>query len=223
MRAVARAGLAARGVIYILIGWVAILVAAGHSSRQPDQEGALRLLAGTPYGLVSLLVLGVGFACYALWLVSQAAFGVTGQGDGAGQRLGAAGRAVVYAFLAYLTFKVITGAGGNAIIGVVLIAQGLRARFMRNLMSAQMSARTRKAVVWLGRIGVTSRGAVFTIAGALVIDAAVTSSPRKSGGLDKALLTLRQQPYGEVLLLIAAVGLVVFGLYGLAEARWRKV
>jgi hypothetical protein len=50
----ARAGLTARGVIYILIGWVAVLVALGQSSQEADQRGALELLAGKPYGLVSL-------------------------------------------------------------------------------------------------------------------------------------------------------------------------
>ena len=45
-RLLARAGLTARGIIYILIGWFAILVAIGHRSHEADQEGALQLLAG---------------------------------------------------------------------------------------------------------------------------------------------------------------------------------
>ena len=56
-----------------------------------------------------------------------------------------------------------------------------------------------------------------------MIDAAVTHSPAKSGGIDKALLTLRDRPFGPLLLLAAALGLVVFGIYGLCEARWRRV
>ena len=48
------------GVLYILIGWVAILVALGQTSRQADQQGALQLLAGKPYGLVSLWLLASG-------------------------------------------------------------------------------------------------------------------------------------------------------------------
>ena len=39
----------------------------------------------------------------------------------------------------------------------------------------------------------------------------------------KALLTLRAQPFGEFLMLLAALGLLIFGVYGLCEARWRKV
>jgi len=68
----ARAGLTARGIIYILIGWVAVLIAIGHGSHEADQQGALQLLAGTPYGTVSLWLLGIGFAAYALWRLSEA-------------------------------------------------------------------------------------------------------------------------------------------------------
>lgn len=61
----------ARSVIYLLIGWVAVLVALGHSSREADQQGALQLLAGKPYGLVSLWQLGIGFVGYALWRLRE--------------------------------------------------------------------------------------------------------------------------------------------------------
>src|ERR1019366_7671458 len=105
----ARAGLTARGVIYILIGWVALLVALGHSSHEADQQGALQLLAGKPYGLVSLWLLAIGFAAYALWRLSEAAFGVTGEGNGAGPRLKSLARGLAYAGFAYLTFQVISG------------------------------------------------------------------------------------------------------------------
>jgi sulfite exporter TauE/SafE len=57
----------------------------------------------------------------------------------------------------------------------------------------------------------------------LVVEAAVAYKPAKAGGIDKALLTLRNQPFGEFLLILAALGLIIFGIYGLCEARWRKV
>src|ERR1700742_2268071 len=97
---VARVGLTARGFIYILVGWVAVLVALGHSSREADQEGALQLLAGTSYGLISLWLLGIGFAAYALWRLSEAAFGVTGE-RGASPRVKSLARAVIYAGVRY--------------------------------------------------------------------------------------------------------------------------
>jgi hypothetical protein len=248
----ARAGLTARGVIYILIGWVAILVALGRSSNQADQQGALQLLAGKPYGLISLWLLGLGFACYAVWRLSEAAFGVVGEGNGAGPRLKSLGRALVYASFAYLTFKVILGtqsnqagqqedatatvmrhSGGRLVVGVVgviiviaglvLVVEGIRHKFMKFLQTAQMSRRTRRVVERLGMVGTVARGLVFALAGVLVVDAAVTYQPSKAGGLDKALLTLRNQPFGEFLLILAALGLITFGIYGLCEARWRRV
>ena len=252
VRALARAGLVARGIIYVLIGWVAILVAVGQSSQEADQEGALQLLAGKPYGTVSLWLLGIGFVGYALWRLSEAAFGVTGEGNGAGARLKSLLRGLVYAGLAYLTFQVISGAhsseaakqqdvtasvmhhaGGRWLVGIVglivviagvaLIAQGIRRRFMRYLETSQMNPRVRRIVEWLGVIGTVARGVVSALVGVLVIDAAVTYSPSKAGGVDKALLTLRDQPFGEFLLLLVAVGLIIFGIYGLCEARWRRV
>ena len=161
-------------------------------------------------------------------------------------------RAIVYAFLSVLTFKVIAGSASNetkkqqdltatvmhhtggqwlvgivglaiAIVGLTLVAEGIRRKFMKYLRTGEMSPRTRKIVEKLGMVGTTARGVVFAIVGALIVDAAVTFNPKKSGGLDKALLTLRHQPFGEFLLLIVALGVLIFGIYGLCEARWRRV
>ena len=247
----ARAGLTARGVIYILVGWVAVLVALGHSSHEADQQGALHLLAGKSYGLVSLWLLAVGFAAYALWRLSEAAFGVPGE-PGAAPRLKSLARAVIYAGLSYLTFTVISGhdrsqAGrqqdltatamqhpaGRVLVGVVglvvvacglaLIVEGARKKFMKHLQTARMSARTHRVVRLLGMTGTIARGLVFALAGVLVIDAAITYQASESGGIDKALLTLRDLPLGEFLVMLAALGLIIFGIYGLCEARWRRL
>jgi hypothetical protein len=248
----ARAGLTARGIIYILIGWVAVLVALGHGRHEADQQGALQLVAGKPYGTVSLWLLGIGFAAYALWRLSEAAYGVAGEGNGAGPRLKSLARAVIYAGFAYLTFQILAGRQGSqarqqqdvtarvmqhpggrllvgiigliiVVVGLVLISEGLRRKFMRHLRSSEMSQRTRRVVRKLGRIGTVARGVVVALVGVLVVDAAVSHSPAKSGGIDKALLTLRDEPFGAVLLGLAALGLIVFGVYGLCEARWRRV
>ena len=94
---------------------------------------------------------------------------------------------------------------------------------MKNLQTGRMSAKVRRVVELLGVTGTIARGLVFALVGVLVIDAAVTHKASESGGIDKALLTLRDQPFGEFLMLLAALGLLIFGVYGLCEARWRKV
>ena len=248
----ARAGLTARGVIYILVGVVAMLVALGHSSREADQQGALQMLAGQSYGRLSLWLLAIGFAGYALWRLSEAAFGVSGEPPGAAPRLKSLARAVIYAALSYLTFTVISGTdrsqagrqqdvtatamqhtAGRTLVGVVgvaiiacgimLVVEGIRQKFMKQLRTSRMSSRTRRVVRLLGVIGTIARGLVFALVGVGVIDAAVTHRASESRGIDKALLTLRDQPLGELLMMLAAVGLIAFGIYGLCEARWRKV
>ena len=248
----ARAGLAARGIIYILIGWVAVLVALGHGSHEADQQGALQLLAGKPYGSVSLWLLGIGFAAYALWRLSEAAYGVASEGKRTGPRLRSLAQAVIYAGLAYLTFQVISGTQGSqsgqqqdvtakamqhpggrwlvgtagliiVIIGLILTMEGIHRKFMKYLRTSQMSPRMRRIVRLLGVIGTVARGVVVALVGIVVIDAAVSHNPATSGGIDKALLTVRNQPAGPVLLVLVALGLVIFGLYGLCEARWRRV
>ena len=94
---------------------------------------------------------------------------------------------------------------------------------MKYLLTARMSARVHRIVELLGMTGTIARGLVFGLVGVLVVDAAVTHKASESGGIDKALLTLRAQPFGEFLMLLAALGLLVFGVYGLCEARWRRV
>jgi hypothetical protein len=105
----------------------------------------------------------------------------------------------------------------------VLIIEGLRAKFMRLLETSRMSMHTRAVVKRLGMVGTTARGAIFALAGALVVEAAINYQPSKARGLDKALLTLRSQPFGEFLVIIAGLGLITFGVYALCEARWHKV
>jgi hypothetical protein len=121
--------------------------------------------------------------------------------------------------------RLLVGIVGLAIVacGIVLIVEGGRKKFMKYLQTAKMSARTRRVVKVLGMTGTIARGTIYALAGALVIDAAATHRASESGGIDKALLILRDQPFGEFLMLLAALGLLIFGIYGLCEARWRKV
>jgi len=108
----ARAGFAARGVLYVIIGCIALEIAFGNSGNQADSAGAVRLVASTPAGLVGLWVLMAGFIGLALWRLSEAAYGGPGPGEHkTGSRLAALGKAVVYGALAFTILKYAIGAG----------------------------------------------------------------------------------------------------------------
>jgi hypothetical protein len=108
----ARAGFAARGVLYVIIGCIAIGIAFGHSHSQADSAGAVRLVAATPIGLIALWLLAAGFIGLALWRLAEAAYGGPGPGEQKlGSRLAALGKAVVYGVLAFTAVKYAIGAG----------------------------------------------------------------------------------------------------------------
>jgi hypothetical protein len=251
MHWVARFGLACRGVIYLLLGLLAVLVARGDQAEM-DQKGVLRAVVDKPFGGFVVVLLGVGFACYALWRLSEAIFGVTGERPGPGPRLRSAVRAVVYGFLSVTAFGILLGSsasqsaqqkslsaqvmahpGGRwlvgvvgaavVVVGLVLAYEGLRLRFMKYFPADRTPEGLRGLIRQLGRVGSIARGLVFAFAGALVVQAAWTYDPQKAGGLDAALKTLREAPYGPYVLALAGVGLALFGVYGLAEAAFRRV
>jgi O-antigen/teichoic acid export membrane protein len=119
----------------------------------------------------------------------------------------------------------VVGAVGLAIVvaGAVMVVEGLKQKFMRYFPPSALTGNTRDAVRRLGTVGTIARGLVFALTGSLVVSAAWTYDAAKASGLDGALKTLRDRPYGELLLGLAAAGLIVFGIYGLAEARYRRV
>jgi hypothetical protein len=252
MDALARLGLAARGAIYLLVGALAVLLAFGQKKGETDQRGAMQQLAQHTGGFVVLLIIAIGLAGYALWRFSEAAFGVAGEGKKAGPRAQSAIRGIVYTFLAISAFAILAqgrdksqakqqesytarlmhDSAGRwlvgliglviAVVGAVLIYQGVKKKFEKDFKLGEMSPAARKVTEFLGTVGTASRGVVFAVAGVLVVIAAVQFDPKKARGIDGALLALRDTPLGPVLLVAIALGLVMFGLFGLCEARWRR-
>ncbi|HEX4788593.1 MAG TPA: DUF1206 domain-containing protein [Actinospica sp.] len=100
-----RVGFAARGVVYLLIGWISLLIALDHRTMEADRTGALELIAGKPFGFVVLWFLIVGFAGMALWRAVMAVHPDLPGKNKAGSRLASAGKAVLYAVAAYTTAR----------------------------------------------------------------------------------------------------------------------
>ncbi|MEW2545578.1 DUF1206 domain-containing protein [Streptomyces sp. NPDC047002] len=116
MEVAARWGFTACGVIYVLIGLLALRIAGdgGHGGQQADRGGALAELAGTPVGAVLLWAVGVGLAGMALWRLSEAMVGAaTVDGRTVRLRLLSALRCVFYGFAAYSVLAFALGDRGS--------------------------------------------------------------------------------------------------------------
>jgi hypothetical protein len=249
----ARLGLAARGVLYIVIGILAVRIAIGHSRERANQSGALKEVAAQPGGKVLVWVIAIGLVGYALWRLLTALLGSAADpaATGAKERVKALAEGIGYGSVAVLALKVATGSssssgsgskkaatvlswtGGQFLVGALgaliagvglyLVVEGWRADFTKELNLFRVGPTARRIVIQLGRFGRIARGAAFVLIGILVVVAAVTYDPSKAQGLDGALRTLAQQPFGTWLLAVIAVGFVAFGCYGLAESRLRRI
>jgi Domain of Unknown Function (DUF1206) len=251
----ARFGLGARGVLYIVIGILAVRVAFGHTNEKANQSGALQEIASTTGGAVLIWLVAIGLLGFALWRLASAVFGPAADpsANDAKGRVKAAAEAVGYGAISALAIKIAvngassSGSGSGSkqaatvlswpggqflvgLVGVIIVGVGLyflydgwKADFTKELKVGTVSPGVRKGVVLLGRIGRIARGVVFAILGILVITAAVQYDPQKANGLDGALKTLAAQPFGKWLLVLVALGLIAFGLYGIAEAKLRRV
>ncbi|MER5897734.1 DUF1206 domain-containing protein [Streptomyces sp. NPDC001876] len=111
----ARAGFVARGVIYLLVGLLALrIVFSDSGGKQADRGGAIAEIAEKPFGNVLLWVLGVALAGMALWRLSEAFFGQAGpDGDKPGKRAMAAGRFLFYGFVSYSVLSYAAGDQGS--------------------------------------------------------------------------------------------------------------
>ncbi len=246
-----RVGYAVKGVLYVVLGVLA-LDAALSSGDAEGQTGAFETLAQQPFGSALLWVLVVGLAAYALWRVVLAVTDPEGEGDdleGAGKRVFYVVSAVAYSGLAFTAYNVVSGAGasgggteerartllglpgGRWIVGALalgLLGYGVyqfvrayRASFMDHFRLEGPAARHRGAVRKAGQWGLSARGVVYALTGIFMAQAALQSDADEAGGLDQALGTLQQQPYGPWLLALVAVGFVLYGVYCGVNAAYR--
>jgi hypothetical protein len=112
--AMARAGLVAQGVMYLIIGALALQLALGGPAESPDQEGAIEWIAGQPLGRALLVGLALGLAAMAAWRAVEAVRGDPVEGDEAADRVGYAIKAVVYASFAVTAAVAAANGGGSA-------------------------------------------------------------------------------------------------------------
>jgi hypothetical protein len=248
-----RAGFVARGLIYGIIGVLALKLAFGHGGKLTNQQGALHTVAHQPFGKLLLTLVAIGLGGYSLWRLVRAAIGHGPEGSDSGfERLAALASGLSYGAMCVLAIEILMGAGGGnaaspkkatagvfgwpagtwivGLVGVVLVGvalyqgyRGVTKKFLDDSKTGEMTPRTREWISRLGTIGHLARMVVFGLVGIFLIKAAVDYNPSAAVGLDGALAKIVHRSYGPYLLGIVAAGLVAFALYSLSDARYRRI
>jgi hypothetical protein len=125
----ARVGLAARGLVYVLIGILAFQIAFVDRAERADQQGAFQTLAQNGFGKAILWLVILGFVGYGLWQASEAAWGHRTERDErkrTASRIESAIKAAIYLLLAVVAFRVVTGTSRSGQGGEQVTAQALQ-------------------------------------------------------------------------------------------------
>ncbi|HEY0086168.1 MAG TPA: DUF1206 domain-containing protein [Allosphingosinicella sp.] len=236
-----RIGFASRGVMYLIIGYLAL-----RSGRTEDGAGALKVLSSGS-GQILLYLMALGFCAYGVWRLSEAAVDSEGHGsDAKGKAVRAGGviSGLIHFGLAYLALKLASGNGGGggdaaqsgaatalelplggamlmlvaaglALTGAFQLIKAFKGDFLRQL---DPEAASRAWVKWLGRAGYAARGVVFLAMGWFLFQAAAHSDAGEAGGMAAAL-----DAFPSTLAAAVAAGLLLFGLFSFVEARFRRI
>jgi hypothetical protein len=249
----ARLGLASRGTVWFIVGLLLVSVLSGRSestdangalraiaARPYGDVLLVALVIGfAGYGGWQLLTAAIGhrrehdpkrrtferassfarFVVYTGLAVLTARFLVPG-GDEGDQT-----SSVTAVVLSYPGGRLVVGLVGLAVGGVGLqkVVTGARGKHREDLEQYRIAASCRRPVIALGVVGLVGRGLVLVLLGGFLLSAALRFDAREAKGLDAALQTLAQQPYGVVALVVAAVGLLAYGLWSWVEAVYRDI
>lgn len=248
----ARLGLVGRAAFYLLLaGIVAAVAATGHGvGKQPDANGVLSLVASSVPGEVAISLVVVGFAAFGVERLVAAWRDHHGP---LWKRVTTGLQGAFYLALAYVpasflfgrrqagsqqaqshtTARLLGMPGGRVVVvllGVVVV--GICAWQVRTALTDDFEdgLRLNRAPRWVRRLvdlagttGIASRAMVFLPIGVFLIVSGVQDLPGQSKGLDVEALQLARHAWGRAVLALMAVGLLVFAVYTMLEARYRDV
>lgn len=246
-----RTGFAARGVVYTVVGALALLAAIRGGEAQGTTD-ALADLAGTLWGTALLWLIGAGLFCYAVWRFIDAWMDLQDHGPGAKGAVARAGLVItglIHAGLGAsairtafggsggggegraesLTAQVLAWPGGVwivAAVGLGTLGAGLYYGYKGASGSYREDIRDTPTTVRLDpamKAGYIAEGLVVGLVGVLILIAAMTANPENAGGVGEALGEIRAVAFGRILLGIVAIGLVFFALANYVEAIYRIV
>jgi len=247
----ARLGHAVNGLLHLLIGVIAFRLATGTGGGGADQSGALGSIASTPGGRVLLWVIVVGLLGLGLWQLVETvlARGDDAKGTWAA-RAKELGKAVAYLVIASTALRFATGGSSDSteqtqslsarvlaapggvvmlvLVGVGVIAVGIYFAYKGVTKGFQDDIRVPsgslgRGITALGVAGYIAKGVALVAVGVLFVVGAVTADPSRATGLDGALQSLAELPAGVAVLAITGLGLIAYGLYCGARARYAKL
>lgn len=251
-----RAGYAAKGSVYVVMGALAAGAAVGEGGATTDTRGALDVIGDGPMGTVALLAIGVGLLGYMLWRLVAAVTDAEGHGDEPTKlvvRGAQAVRGIAYGVLGVQALRALGGDdvgsqgaatrhwtgrllgmpfGRALVVGVGLGVLGYaayqvyrafseKARKHLDLVEAGPTQAT--WIVRLGRFGIAARGVVFAMIGVFLLRAGMQQDSGEAGGIAQSLEALGRASYGPIVLGAVAFGLIAYGVYQLATARYRHM
>ncbi|MCC2029664.1 DUF1206 domain-containing protein [Microbacterium sp. YMB-B2] len=249
-RVLARIGYVVLGLLHLLIGIIAISIATGGGGKA-DQGGALAQIQKSPFGVVLLWGIVIGLAALAAWQVAEIflerdpdsrkrwAHRVKFIGT-AITYLAISGTALVYALggrsdssesSQSLSARLLAVPAGVALlvaiglvvtgIGIAFVVRGITRAFEEDLDLATGAGRT--GILTLGVVGYVAKGIAVGVTGILFVVAALMHDPEAAGGLDAALRALAGLPFGVVILWGVGAGLILYGLFCFARARYARM
>lgn len=250
-RTLARIGYVVLGIVHIVIGAIAISVAQG-AGGEADQSGAMQQVASWPFGGFLLWIIAIGLFALGLWQIVEA-FLVqeTDSKRKWGYRAKYVGTAVAYiaigvTALTYalggrqdssessqtLSAQILAAPGGVFLlvlvglvilgVGVAFVYRGAKRKFEKQL-DLPASEAPRKGIVTFGMVGYIAKGIAVGVVGVLFVIAALTHDPEKASGLDGALKSLVELPFGTFILWLVGAGLIIYGVYCFARARYARM
>ncbi|MES2523847.1 MAG: DUF1206 domain-containing protein [Gemmatimonadota bacterium] len=111
-----RAGYAAKGIVYIVIGVLAARAAFGRGGQATDTKGALGVIGDGPFGTVALALIAAGLLGYMAWRLVAAITDAEGEGNKPTKlvvRAAQAGRGLLYGALGLQAIRFLQGRGGG--------------------------------------------------------------------------------------------------------------
>ena len=190
--------------MFVLVVWRLLEAVVGHQ----DDEGAKRLGKG---------VLSVGMAV-VYGTIGVSAAGIALGSGGSSSNSEETWTARLMSLPAGQALVVCLGVG-IVVVGGVLVWRGWTEKFAEQLEAEGRSGKDGSAYILLGKVGHVAKGVAFGVVGALFVQAGLSHRSKEAGGLDDALQTVREQPFGPVLLCVVAAGIACYGLYAFARAR----